>query len=397
MLPTQNSLNQPIRYNTRRSISPSIRDRAEDVNSVVEDHGDDGETEEGYNLNVLDHARNSETNMQNNARVNEGPVYKYRALESLTKNMGEITDVDYFVVCPYSVNTEGGAPFLQFGLMNDGVSLNFIKLPWTESSIDMGKLNNFQGHLVQNRTLYVFFDYRQDNARIFSFMFPVETFVLADEIVNHRMVYRTAISIDVLDFFTRNEQFLYLEHPKGKVYETPVAAYRGTYGENVNFMSMFGVPCSQSDAIMGPYYYFTDHINAMKQGIVPTSDQIANEHFKKYLTADNKYRNGSVMRFALFLGITKVVLNRPSDTIDESQMKQQLLENADTSSMARSTMRISDHDGSWTSQYDSAYIGKIDLDDGCKYMNAPMWVIKDYSQQVFLTSHRIDRQKSLFL
>jgi hypothetical protein len=59
--------------------------------------------------------------------------------------MGEITDVDYFVVFPYSVNTEGGAPFLQFGLVNDGVSLNFIKLPWNESSIDMDKFGNLQG------------------------------------------------------------------------------------------------------------------------------------------------------------------------------------------------------------------------------------------------------------
>jgi hypothetical protein len=396
MLPTQNSLNQPIRYNTRRSISPSIRDRAEDVNSVVEDHSDDDDDKKYY-FDIRDQIDTNDTNMHNNTRSTEGPVYKYRALESLTKNMGEIRDVDYFVVCPYRVNTEGGAPFLQFGLVNDGVSLSFIKLPWTESSIDMDKLSHLQGHLVQNRTLYVFFDYHPDNARIFSFIFPVETFVLADEIMNHRMVYRTAISIDVLDFFTRNEQFLYLEHPRGKVYENPVAAYRGTYVENINFMSIFGVPCSQSDAIMGPYYYFTDHINAMKQGIVPTSDQLANRHFKKYLTADNKYRNGSVLRFALFLGITKVILNRPSDTIDESRMKQQLLENADTSSMARSTMRMSDHDGNWTSQYDSVYVGKIDLDDGCKYMNAPLWIVKEYSQQVFLSAHSIDRQISLFL
>jgi len=286
---------------------------------------------------------------------------------------------------------------LQFGLINDGISLNFIKIPWIEFSLDLETINNFNGHLLENRTLYLFFDYRPDNEDIFLFMFPVQSFVLADEIMNHRMVCRTAISIDVLDFFTRHNQFLYLENHRGKIYESPVVAYRGTYAENTKFMSTFGVSSSKSDAVMGPYYYFTDYINAMKQGIMPTKEQLANDEFKQYLSADNKYRNGSVLRFALFLGGTKVVLNRPSDNIDESQMKQHLLSNDETSSMARLTMRITDYNGTWTNEYDSLYVGKVDLDDGCKYMNSPLWVVKDYSQQTFLTSHPIDRQKSLFL
>jgi hypothetical protein len=99
----------------------------------------------------------------------------------------------------------------------------------------------------------------------------------------------------------------------------------------------------------------------------------------------------------VFLGKSKVVLNRPSDNIDESQMKKYLLSSHETSSMARLTMRISDYDGTWTTQYDSVYVGKVDLDDGCKYMNSPLWVVKDYNQQTFLSSHPIDRQKSLFL
>jgi aspartate-semialdehyde dehydrogenase len=97
----------------------------------------------------------------------------------------------------------------------------------------------------------------------------------------------------------------------------------------------------------------------MKQGVVPTEEQLANDEFKKYLSADNKYRHGSVIRFALFLGKSKVVLNRPSDNIDESQMKQYLLSNEKTSSMARLTMRISDYDGTWTNQYDSVYVGRL--------------------------------------
>ena len=385
MLP--NSLNKSSKYTLEHStpLSISVGDDGYDP-ALVDDDEDEPE-------NTAEIVQDEEVH-----RVKtHAPKYNYRALESLTKNIGEVIDVNYVVICPYSINTDGVAPFLQFGLINDGISLNFIKIPWTEFSVDLETLNNFHGHLLENKTLYLFFDYRPDNEDIFLFMFPVQSFVLADEIMNHRMVCRTAISIDVLDFFTRHNEFLYLENHRGKIYESPVVAYRGTYAENATFMSTFGVSCSQSDAVMGPYYYFTDYINAMKQGIMPTPEQLANNEFKKYLSADNKYRNGSVLRFAVFLGKTKVVLNRPSDNIDESKMKQHLLSNDETSSMARLTMRITDYDGAWTNQYDSVYVGKIDLDDGCKYMNSPLWVVKDYSQQTFLTSHPIDRQKSLFL
>lgn len=387
MLPT--SLNKPSKYTLDPSMPLTISVGDDGYESAVVDDEDEAEN----NPDTI-----KDTDMQSNPPVKtQAPKYNYRALESLTKNMGEITDVDYVVICPYNINTDGVAPFLQFGLINDGISLNFIKIPWTEFSVDLDKLSNFNGHLLENRTLYLFFDYRPDNEDIFLLLFPVQSFVLADEIMNHRMVCRTAISIDVLDFFTCHNEFLYLENHRGKIYESPVVAYRGTYGENATFMSTFGVSCSQSDAVMGPYYYFTDYINAMKQGIVPTEEQLVNPEFKKYLSADNKYKHGYVLRMALFLGKTKVVLNRPSDNIDESQMKHHLLSNDETSSMARLTMRISDYDGTWTNQYDSVYVGKVDLDDGCKYMNSPLWVVKDYNQQTFLSYHPIDRQKSLFL
>jgi hypothetical protein len=387
MLPI-NTLNKQSKYTLEHSTSIGDVDAYSDMDDNISDEDDSAKTS--------DIVHNQDMQSKTHVKT-QAPKYNYRALESLTKNVGEVNDVDYVVICPYSINTDGVAPFLQFGLINDGISLNFIKILWTEFSLDLETINNFHGHLLENKTLYLFFEYRPDNEDIFLFMFPVQSFVLADEIMNHRMVCRTAISIDVLDFFTRHNQFLYLENHRGKVYESPVVAYRGTYGENTKFMSTFGVACSQSDAVVGPYYYFTDYINAMKQGIVPTEEQLANDEFKQYLSADKKYRHGSVLRFALFLGTSKVVLNRPSDNIDESQMKQHLLSNEETSYMARLTMRISDYDGTWTNQYDSVYVGKVDLDDGCKYMNSPLWVVKDYNQQTFLSSHPIDRQKSLFL
>ena len=388
MLPT--SLNKPNEYKIQAPIEGDV-----DVASVYEhDTQTDNEEEDDtlYDVDMQD-IQNKEPKAQSSA-----PEYTYRALETLTKNVGvgELTDVDNIVICPYTIDTDGVLPFLKFGLINDGISLNFITLPCSQS-IDLDRLPNFRGHLLQDRTLYFFFEYRPSNASMFLFMFPIQHFVLVDEIMNHQMVCRTPISISVLDFFTRNSQFLYLENSKGEFSETPVVGYYGTFTENVNLLSTFGVPCALNTEMMGPNYYFTDYINAIKNAIQPTKEQLANDEFKQYLTPDNKYKHGSVLRFAIFLGKTKVILNRPTDPIDESQMKQYLLNNDDTSRMARLTMRVTDHDGNWTKEYDSTYIGRIDLDDGSKLMNGPLWVVHNYNQQVFLSSNKIDHQKSLFL
>jgi hypothetical protein len=375
MLP--NSLNKPTEYKQMKDANNFLQENDDDNNLL-----DDGVDDEYDNTDV------EYTDEPGYVTSLPNKTYEYRALDTLTKNMGDVTDIDNLVICPYSVNTEGVAPFLQFGLINDGLSLNFINVHCSQLT-ELEKLTSFRGHLVQNRTLYFFFEYREDNAGLFLLLFPVQSFVLVDEIMNHRMVCQTPISIDVLDFFKTNNQFLYLASERDYVYETPVVGYHGTYGNNLKFVSMFGVCTSKNEEIMGPYYYFTDYINAFRQGIIPRKEHLKNEKYEQYLTADNKYKDGCVVRFAIFLGKSHVPLNRPSDPIDESQMKKQLLNAVETSKQAKLTMRISDHDGKWTECYDSVYVGKLDLDDGSVLMNAPLWVLKDFNQQVFLDFYKI--------
>ena len=51
--------------------------------------------------------------------------------------------------------------------------------------------------------------------------------------------------------------------------------------------------------------------------------------------------------------------------------------------------RISDHNGKWAAEYDSAYIGNLLLDDGNYIKDTPIIVIRDYDQQVQLSYHYI--------
>ena len=54
-------------------------------------------------------------------------------------------------------------------------------------------------------------------------------------------------------------------------------------------------------------------------------------------------------------------------------------------------MRISDHDGNWTNDADSCYLGNIELDNGDRLKNTPMIVLKNYNQQIPLSYHYISK------
>jgi hypothetical protein len=164
--------------------------------------------------------------------------------------------------------------------------------------------------------------------------------------------------------------------------------------KNLNFTYTFGVTKKQSDAILGPYYYFTDFKNAIRQG-----GWTANEKPEiKYntLITDNEYGRyikGGVVRIVLFLGKTKVKINLKTDEIDESQIKSERLTNSGLDlNYEKLSMRISDHDGLWAKMYDSVLLDTVELDDGSMLKDTPMYVCKEYEQQLPLSYHYLNKK-----
>jgi hypothetical protein len=115
---------------------------------------------------------------------------------------------------------------------------------------------------------------------------------------------------------------------------------------------------------LGAYYYFTNY----KNSLLIHDDAESN--------ASQTLFSRGVVRFALFIENQKMIQNLP---IDNSEIKkEEVLLN-----------RISDHNGNWATDYDSAYIGNISLDDGNYLKNTPIIVVRDYEQQVSLSYHYI--------
>ena len=131
-----------------------------------------------------------------------------------------------------------------------------------------------------------------------------------------------------------------------------------------------------NNLLFGPYYYFTNFKNAIKQG---GWAEVTNY----------KYNKGGIVRFALFAGKTKVILNNSSGLIDDSNIKNEFL--SSTNNLYENlTLRITDYDGNWVNSYDSIFMEDIELDNGMKIENTPIYVVKKYEQQVPLSYHFID-------
>jgi hypothetical protein len=244
-------------------------------------------------------------------------------------------------------------------------------------------------------------------------------FAIVDEILNYGHICNIPIDRKTQEFFSNNRELLFLYDGDMKYYESPVIAYTGTYDKNLYFKYLFGQSATSKEDItklypyMGPYFYFTNFVNAVHQGGWVTSSyennvvlketktskeefiEMMQKRYKDIVSIDDNGRYGQcgIVRHALFLGKTLVKLNYPEDKVDVSPIKKQLLEKEyGNQGWEKLTERITDYDGSWSNFYDSVFIGLVELDNGEVMDGVPIWVTKEYSQQVSLSYHYIDKK-----
>ena len=330
----------------------------------------------------------------------EPNYYNYKGKNSLHLELPrELNTYDYIFMCPYNINNDGKFPFLKFLLTNSVIdkTLNFPLVPVfknfdTCELINFSKiclfglmlLDNFEkfnenvefnGFYENNNNLYLFFDISNCNPQIYDTYSNNNLWlVLLDEILNHKKMCNMVIDEYVTDFFKLNESFCFLTDKNEDSYEIPIVGYVKKPENKLNFTYIFGETKRDKNSILGPYYYFTDYISCFKD------------------CNDSEMKEG-IVRFSLFVGTTKYIENYHSDPIDESEIKKQrLCDDTLNQNLERLTMRVSDHDGKWTENYDSAFLGNVELDNG-KKLNSSLIVLKEYNQQIPLSFHYIRNKK----
>lgn len=314
--------------------------------------------------------------------------YTYTPVTNYKRKIYNVTNV---VLCLYKIFNMYNRPFLQYLLTNtDNNSLDFPR--YSIQSLENQQLEKVDSNNqplkkvlstnqvfkivrkflfpvtgIEHHTM-VYTGYKKYNGDVYLFIdLSISSkiknvydsqFCLIDEMLNVKRVYNKSIDPRVTNFVQNNmASFTMLDDINNKPLEMPIAVYLGCDEANLNFTYTFGNKKSHDNTILGPHYYFTDYENAAK-------------HY-------------GTVRFALFTGRMLVKQNFPNDTIDESLLKQQRLENNRLNHKYQlMTQRITDYDGNWATNYDSVYLGRIELDDGQMLQNTPIIVAKSYDQQI---------------
>jgi hypothetical protein len=348
--------------------------------------------------------------------------YNYAIKQLLPKDIDNLKNSDYYgniYLCVYLVNLNGKDPFLQYLLSNneyealalpvlpmynslhkhDIISYSEVYLSGILGVSQFEPFSNnimFDGFFEYNDDLYLFFDITKCEINIDeTYSYSNVRLALMDEIVNHASICNIQIDYTTTTFFIENQSLMYLYDEKSKPYEVPVVGYVGKPTEQkVNFVMTFGESAKNKSEIVGPYFYFTNFQNAIRQGGWTATYKEELLHGTKISDKYGRYKKGGIVRFALFTGPTKYVENAPNDANDESVIKKHRLEDDHFDRKKEMlTLRISDHDGIWAKTYDSVIIGQLELDDGSFLEDTPMYVVKQYDQQTPLSCHFIDKNR----
>jgi hypothetical protein len=319
----------------------------------------------------------------------------------------DVDDYNYVYICSYNVCNDGKFPFMKFLLTNSNFDdlLSFPEvpifkkltceelIPYTKVCLfatlmlnDYDKFSentDFKGCFDFNNNLYLFFDITRCDIQIDDiFKINRTWFTLLDEILNHKHLCNMPIDKNVTNFFVFNDEFCFLLDENGDSYEIPMTSFVAKNEKLLNFTYVFGETKSDKNSILGPFYYFSDFYTSFKE----SCDY-------KLAIKNGKTTQSGLIRFALFVGRTKYFENNLSDKIDESEIKKQRLndENMDKNKECL-TNRISDHDGLWSKEYDSAYLGTVELDNG-NLLNNHLIAIKEYNQQIPLSYHYVNKKE----
>ena len=367
----------------RSVFSNSSSDNNMDEEIIIEELDDHSEEEDDDN--VLDETISLNQGIDSEKIVDKS--YIYIASDMLQDNINSIPDeIENIVILIYRVNTEGKIPFLEFGLRSDPLTRECFFIETSRYNLDVFHNRSImKGHFVHQDTSYVFLDISgitintDINSAFTSLINPIQ-YVVVDEIMNTNTIYDYKICQDVTNFFTDNRHFLFLHDKNYHIYETPTVGYSKVDKSNADFTMVFGIDRCENRSPFGSGFYFTNYDNIMKN----VEDSNLKYLFPVFTNSSGNTTGQFVCRFLVFLGKMKVVVNHPNDPVDESDIKTSFLTNSETRNRAKMTMRVTDHDALWQNDYDSVYVGKINLDDDTNLNLGPLWVVKEHNQQMCL-------------
>ena len=287
-----------------------------------------------------------------------------------------------FRVLTYSVCTMALKPFLLFKLVVENGTCTFPKVRVSAA----GRVPDNGGHKYQgivDGTDVLAYEMEYSDPDVVKVTArDTDVYVTVDDIVNQKHTFGRHIDESVISFFLAREELVYLQDSRGELVETPMSAYRGEYYKMIGLLAGLGVPRAGPYSALGPYFKFADYARALRFGVVTLSG-------KPQLVGDEKitreespvFTKGGIVKYVLFLGNTKVLLNLPTDPDDDSSESVKL---AAERPFIKATLKLRDSAGKWAASYDSVMQPLITIYDTELKRNRvldPQVVVREFRQQ----------------
>ena len=125
------------------------------------------------------------------------------------------------------------------------------------------------------------------------------------------------IETTVYDLFIKERRLQYLLDKNNLYYQIPIVMYNGIPSHKLDFYLEAGLLKASILASQGPYYYFANYLRAAKSfGSWNVMGGYKEQEIGGELITDNefgRYIKGGVIRFVVYPGKSKVVMNRDWD------------------------------------------------------------------------------------
>lgn len=290
----------------------------------------------------------------------------------------------YGYVLYFEIIRSSMKPFLRYRLERKQQTLEFEKIKLTDGKVPPLKDAKYVGLYEYTGEQYLFFMKEEEEYVVNEISSKDKHFyLLVHDIMNVKHHYDLVVSKSVIEFFMKNEHFIFLEDENNHLIETPTTGYRGDYSNKVTIMAGLGMPRSGPYASLGPFYYFGSYERSLRYAAITMNGKPLEINGKKLTVGDTPvYTKGGIVKYALFLGCSKVMLNLKDDKKDTSFESQKL---ASERKFIKDTLRIRDTNGTWAEDFNSIIQPELVLYDrelAAERTLDPQFVLKSYEQQL---------------
>ncbi len=210
-------------------------------------------------------------------------------------------------------------------------------------------------------------------------------------LVNYILYYK--IHNSVKNLFLQDRRLLYLKDIEGDNYEIPIIGFNGSNSYTMDYNVKIGLNRGNpSTASQGPYYYFANYLRAAKFGSWNVMGNYKEKDIDGEIITDNeygRYKNGGIIRFILFPNKIKVYLNRPWD----KKIKQiPSMQKSITETSTEYKLKLFDTKGNWANEYDSVFLGPLEVSDNVYVHSGISCVVKNFLQYKSISYHYFNKK-----